>query len=214
MSSRTIFASIATVVFFNSCNPDACAQIVAVDSTYNPGGTYYSIPTDSTYGWRFTVGTAPISVTQLGFFDTGLDGLSESHQIGIWDTSGNLMIQGTVQSGTASTLAGAYRFELVSATTLSANTTYLIGAHSPNPVDTAIMFDAPQTYASEITYLGANYAPVSGFAPPTTAYGAAHGVFGPNFQFTAVPEPEHYAMMMGVGLIAFACIRKRLAVRS
>lgn len=164
------------------------------------------------------MGATPISVTQLGYFDSGPPGLVDSHQIGIWEMGGNLnpIVQGTVQSGTASILIGAYRFELVSPTRLNANTTYLIGAHSPNPNDTAIMFDVAQTYASEITYLGANYAPVSGFAPPTTSYGASHGVFGPNMRFEpmAVPEPEEYAVMVGAGLVVFVCVRKSLAKRT
>ncbi len=185
-------------------------QIIAVESTYNPGGLYYSIPMDSTYGWKFTVGDTPLSVSRLGFFDAGLDGLTDAHQIGIWDTGGNLITQATVPSGTGGSLVGAYRFELASPATLSANTTYHIGAHSPAPNDTAIMFEAPQTYASEITYLGASYAPVSGFAPPSTSYGASHGVFGPNLEFTPVPEPEHYALLFGFGLLGLACVRKKL----
>src|SRR5687768_7713630 len=105
------------------------------------------------------------------------------------------MVQGTVKSGTASPLVGAYRFELVAPTTLNANTTYLIGGHSPQPNDPAIMGGPPQTYAREITYLGSNYSPASGFTPVTANYSGAHGAFGPNFQFTPVPEPHHYAVM-------------------
>jgi hypothetical protein len=190
------------------------AQILAVESTFNPGGTYYSIPADSTYGWRFTVGAAPISVTHLGYFDVGLDGFSGPHQVGIWDTSGGLLVQAALPAGTDADLSGAYRFELVSTTPLSANTTYLIGAYTAEVnADTAIAFAAPQAYASEIMYLGASYNN-SGFAAPSTGYSAAHGVFGPNFQFTSVPEPEEYAVLMGLGLVGFVCLRKCRARRS
>src|SRR5687768_16245712 len=105
--------------------PNVRAQIMAVESTYDPGGTYYSIPIDSTYGWKFRIGATPITVTRVGFFDAGLDGLLDSHQIGVWDTGGNLVLEGTVPSGSAAALVGAYRFELVSSpVTLNANTTY------------------------------------------------------------------------------------------
>ena len=184
------------------------AQILAVESTYNPAGTYYSYPADSTYGWRFTVGDTPISVLRLGHFDVGLDGLQDSHQIGIWDTSGTLMVQTTVPAGTGGDLIGAYRFSLVPHTTLSANTTYLIGAYYPQQRDAAIAFDSPQTYASEINYLGASYFAASGFGPPGSSYSGTHGVFGPNLQLTAVPEPEYYALMIGAGLIGFFLVRK------
>src|SRR5688500_9726345 len=61
------------------CSVSVRAQIMAVESTYNPGETYYSIPINSTYGWQFRVRDTPISVTHLGYFDRGLDGLADSH---------------------------------------------------------------------------------------------------------------------------------------
>jgi hypothetical protein len=211
MQAQGIIVSVALFVFGSL---HAKAQIMAIESTYNPAGTYYAIPADSTYGWKFTVGSSPISVTQLGFFDVGLNGLFDSHQIGIWDTSGTLLVQATVPAGTAGDLIGAYRFTLVSDTTLSANTSYLIGAHSLLPNDTAIAFDAPQTYASEINYQSASYFGGSGFGAPATSYGAAHGVFGPNFQFVnAIPESEHYSLMAGAGLIVLFAVRKALRKR-
>jgi hypothetical protein len=216
MRTRLI-ASIASICFLALGNQNARAQILAVESTYSPGSDYGYGP-DVTYGWKFTVGNTPIEVSHLGFFDVQLNGLVDSHQIGIWDTAGNLVVQDTVPSGTAGSLVGAYRFEPVSPTLLSANTTYHIGAHFPSLNDTALAFASAQTYASEITYLNASYSQPAGFGNPFTDFsGANHGVFGPNFQFTQftpVPEPEHYALMMGAGLVAFACIRKRRMQRA
>ena len=186
------------------------AQIVAVESTYNPGGIYYSMPPDSTYGWRFAVGDTPLAVTHLGYFDAGLDGLTDSHMVGIWDSAGTLMTQATVPSGTEGTLISAYRFTLAAPATLQANTTYFIGGLSPTTSDAIIAFEAPQTYASEITYQTATYSQVTGFASPDTAFSGSHGVFGPNVQFTPVPEPHHYAMFTGLGLAGFFFIRRRL----
>src|SRR5215218_5905220 len=43
---------------------------------------------NKTWGWSFYV-TTPITVTHLAWHDTNGDGLSHSHQIGLWkDTSG------------------------------------------------------------------------------------------------------------------------------
>lgn len=209
----------AAAVFLSLCTVDLRAQIVtivaaptmAVESTYNPGGTYYSMPIDSTYGWRFAVGDTPISVTHLGYFDVGLDGLNDSHMVGIWDSTGTLMTQATVPSGTDGTLVGSYRFTLAAPATLDANTTYFIGGHSPSASDTVIAFESPQIYADEISYQTATYSQVTGFSSPDTAFSGSHGVFGPNFQFTPVPEPHHYAMFTGLGLAGFFFIRRRMA---
>lgn len=210
-----VVETIISITFLASvCSPSARAQIMAVESTYSPGQTYYSIPINSTYGWQFRVQETPITVTHLGYFDRGVDGLIDSHAIGIWDTSGNPIAQGTVSAGTEGILSGAYRFTLITPALLQPNTTYFIGAHSPQPNDEGIFFALPQTYAEQISYLGATYSQLSGFAPADTLYNANHGVFGPNFQFTAVPEPHEVALATAIGLAAFACIRKASARRS
>src|SRR5581483_3385210 len=49
-------------------------------------------------GWQFQV-NAPVTVDGLGLFDVNPAGLSESHQVGLWDNSGNLLAQTTVTSG-------------------------------------------------------------------------------------------------------------------
>ena len=211
MCTHAKLASLAAVGLLNLCNPSSHAQILAVESTYEPGQSYYlGFPPNDTYGWRFDVGSTPLSVTHLGFFDTEYNGLNGSYQVGIWDMSGNLMVQGTVQSGTASSLVGAYRFELVTPTTLDANTRYVIGAFSAEGNDFAIMGGPAQTYASEITYVGSNYSLADELAAPLNSYSGAHGAFGPNFQFTPVPEPHHYAVIAGVCLAVFAGVRRRI----
>ena len=210
MQTRNYTSAIGAALFLSLGAAALHAQIVAVESTFNPGGSYYSLPPDQTFGWRFSVGDTPISVTHLGFFDAGLDGLADSHQVGIWDSAGTLMTQATVPSGTEGTLVSAYRFTLAAPATLEANTTYYIGGLTPSASDVNIVFGSPQTYASEITYQTATYSQLTGFSSPDTAYGGSHGVFGPNLQFTPVPEPHHYAMFTGVGLAGFFFIRRKL----
>jgi hypothetical protein len=189
-------------------NPSADAQIMAVESISNPGGTYYTVPVDSTYGWLFSVGSTPVTVTELGYFDLGLNGLVDPHQVGIFDSGGNPVVQGTVPAGTAGILDGAYRFILVTPTTLAPNTTYVIGGHNPNQNDLVIAFEPPQIYADQITYLGAAYSPASGFSAPTTSYTANHGIFGPNFQLTAIPEPGEWTTASGVALLTVFGVRR------
>ena len=53
-----------------------------------------------TGGWEFTV-NSPITVTQLGFFDSGQDGLVDAHPVGLWDLSQTLLVSGTFDSVTS-----------------------------------------------------------------------------------------------------------------
>jgi hypothetical protein len=72
------------------------------------------------------------------------------------------------------------------------------------------------TYATDLTYTGASYALPgtvgSGFAAPDHNFSASHGVFGPNFEFTAVPEPAEYASIGGLALFGFAIYRRAKTV--
>jgi len=51
-----------------------------------------------------------ISVTSLGWWDYDADGLAASHQVGIWNTAGTLLLSATVASGTADPLIDRFRF--------------------------------------------------------------------------------------------------------
>ena len=43
-------------------------------------------------GWEFRVGSSAISVNRLGFYDQGLNGLADSHAVGIFTTTGSLLV--------------------------------------------------------------------------------------------------------------------------
>ena len=205
------FGCVASIGLVSFCAFPSYAQIVAVDPTYNPVAGYTGpFSADRTYGWKFTVGNSPIEVSGLGFFDFGADGLADSHQVGIWSTDGASIVQATVPSGTAGSLVGNYRFTLATPQTLNANTEYYIGAFFPSANDPAIFGAPAPTFASEISFGTSSYSDDPGFAPPGHSYSANYGVFGANFQFSAVPEPHEYALMTGIGLAGFFFIRKRL----
>ena len=206
MRTQTVLIALSSTILFWTHHPAAHAQVVALDPEYN-AGSQTAQPANSTYGWNFTVGPSSLSVTHLGYFDLGQDGLQESHQVGIWNSEGAILTQGTVVS--SDSLTGNFRFSLVTPATLEAGETYYIGAHSPSGLD-AILHSGPAagptTFASEISYIGAVSS--TGFSFPGTPAGLNVGVIGPNFQFTPVPEPHEYALVMGLGLAGFYSFRK------
>ena len=73
-------------------------------------------------GWSFTV-NSPIVVTSLGYFDGGSLGLNESHNVGIYTSTGTLLTSATVAAGTAEPLvastgtqpANGFRYQAISA---------------------------------------------------------------------------------------------------
>ena len=171
-----------------------------------------------TAGYEFTVGTDPITVTKLGFFDYGANGLSESHDVGIWEV-GNSTALVTATVTTTSLLegptiagAGQFRFvELSSTVELSANTSYRIGAYFSSDHSDAWAHandaNASQTVASAITYLAPRYKYDSGLSYPDQVNNRVVGYLGPNFQF--VPEPGTFGLLLSVGAVALGMFVRR-----
>src|SRR4051812_40535085 len=82
-----------------------------------------------TAGYGFTVGSSPLQVITLGVWDLGADGLTNTHQVGLWTNSGTLLAMVEVPSGTGGTLQGEFRYaNLSSPVTLTAHETYVLGA--------------------------------------------------------------------------------------
>ena len=143
-----------------------------------------------TFGWRFTVNT-PIQVTKLGILDVDRNGLSDSHQIGIWDEATKaLLASATVPIGTTALLDGDFRFVDVTPKRLAPGS-YVIGAYYVDSVrDWNVRDAASMTVQPQITHTGSCYSsPVpSGFAFPNVQENLPRGHFGPNFQFIPASE--------------------------
>lgn len=93
-------------------------------------------PFNQTIGYRFTVLDQAVRVISLGFYDQDGDGLTTTHQVGIWTEGGQLLDSINVPAETAATLitpdgtpGGGYRYvNLASPLLLDANTNYVVGA--------------------------------------------------------------------------------------
>lgn len=156
--------------------------------------------TDSTYAYytlayKFTVGDTPITVTKLGVFDYGADGLTDSHEVAIWE-EGNTNAVARVTVVTNSPADGpvidgshCFRYEAVSEVTLYANTSYRIGAyyHKLTGCYDLHARDGSETVSDRITYDGpclkGDINLDRGLAYPDGSSSRSSGYFGPNFQF-------------------------------
>jgi hypothetical protein len=179
-----------------------------VVSSINSGTS--RILTNLTFGYSFTVGSQGLSVSALGIYDPSPgNGLAFSHDVGLWDSSGspNPIAMVTIPSGTVASLsASGFWYEgLSSSVPLLAGGTYTLGAKY-NVDDTDLAFVLAGITSDPAISLGdALFAPAdSALTKPTilmTSFNA--GYFGPNAQFSVVPEPTACGLLC-LGLLALA----------
>jgi hypothetical protein len=157
------------------------------------GAANFGAP-EGTFGWSFTLSNT-ITVTELGYFDFGGNGLSDAHDVGIWTSSGTLLVSATVPAGTAGTLNGDFRYVLVAATLLAPGD-YVIGGFTPaDSGDPVAVQAATITTASGISYDASRSIGGSSLTFPIgDTSGQPNSYFGPNFIF--VPEPTTTALLL------------------
>jgi hypothetical protein len=168
------------------------------------------------FGWIFDVLT-PIDVASLGVGDENSDGLTSSHDVGIFRQSDqSLLASATVPLGTTGTLDNGFRYTtLGSAVTLAPDRYVIVMTMQPNQ-DRQSLLNTSVTTAPEIGYVTSAVGVGAGLLFPTPAGNGAfaEGIFGPNFQFqaVAVPEPGSLAML-GLGVVGFGAYRRRKAMK-
>jgi len=190
------------------------AQMLLVSS---PGtGFTTGYPGPYNLGYEFKVGSSPVTVSGLGFYDFGNPGLSDAHQVGLWTDSGDLLASVTIPEGTHALVQG-FAFEPIGLPVqLSPNTNYVVSAYWPSSADTVYAdffggavpeFFGASLVGSRNTIMGTS----STFEFPSNS-GGDNGFawIGANIQFSSVPEPSTLVTALsGVfGLIVFAKRRK------
>jgi hypothetical protein len=154
-----------------------------------------------TLGWEFQ-DNSTVDVTSLGVFDDSLDGLAESHEVGIWNSSGVLLASATVAAGTTDPLIANFRYTSIAPITLTPGD-YFIGAVWLDGADNNVFSGVGGAVTTDpaITYLNASYAAGGTLSDPTNL-STSPGYFGPNLTLTSVPEPATWAMLvLGIGVI-------------
>lgn len=172
-----------------------------------------------TVGYKFTIGSSDITLSQLGVFDKDGDGLLSAHDVGIWDSTGTtLLTSTTIASGTGATLSGGnFRYNNIANLTLTANTSYLIGATTGSDewaydnytglsIDPALTIDENR-YSAGATLI----------APGTN--NPAFPLFsGGNFMFSlgsgsSVPEPGTIALLFASGFSSLGVVARNRRIR-
>ncbi len=181
------------------------------------GGNAATPNVDTTIGWKFTV-TSPITITALGVFDSGADGLGQNHGIALWTGDGtSVLASTTITNANSTAVASTSSLGNWRSTTSMVNGAgaaisfvqlnpgdYVVGAFfAANSPDKAVINATASTIAG-VTW--DEYRAALGQAFPNTFGGpAGNGFFGPNL-FTAtrpVPEPTSL-ILLGSGLAGLA----------
>ena len=167
------------------CWPKTRADTIALSFT---GGAPWGNNNGPIVGWAFTL-SSQVSVTQLGLFDFDGNGFDTSHIVAIWTSTGTLLVQVTIPSGTSGTLINGFRYVSIAPLLLPPGD-YTIGGYYPfsaTATETYATFANSITTASGVTYVGSRseFFPYAVFGFPSgDIFSSDNAYFGPNFQFT------------------------------
>jgi hypothetical protein len=142
--------------------------LTATQAQQNPGLISFNITftnsstgANMTLGWEFEA-NSNITVTSLGFFDVGSDGLLTSHEVGLWTSAGTLLGSVTVTPG--STPDGGFYYEdLASPINLTSGNSYRIAA---NVNGDAFVYGGDNIVTSPSIIFGPTYRGFPGFIFP------------------------------------------------
>jgi hypothetical protein len=208
-------ACLAALCIASQDNCSATPANTVISSLGNPGSAIVNDNVSCTFGYSFTLGGADASLTQLGVWDQGNDGLAEGHSVGLWTSTGTLLASAIVPSGTSASLYNGFRYIGVAPVSLSAGTTYVLGLYDDAVNTDQITFRQTVTLGNDIASIGA---PLlldgADLAFPTTPIGGnAEGFFGPDamLSVSAVPEPSTWVLAGMGGLGCLLRFRRRKA---
>lgn len=163
----------------------ACSQAAAAVPLVSISSNNTALSgSDATVGWTFSI-SRTLWVDSIGFFDQGQDGLNESHQVGLWNSSGTLLASAVINN--SNVLVDGFRYSaLGSLLTLGPGTYTLaafVRANSPDRVAVSAVYTA----LPGVTYLDDRIIFSPTFQQPTGPNSFAHpSYFSANLN--VVPE--------------------------
>src|SRR5262245_17047068 len=199
-----ILLHIAALTLVVTANAQGTLEAVL---SYSPSGGA-NLP--GTVGWTFQT-TTNITVTDLGVF-TNVIASQTNIQVGLWDSSSNLLGSATVTLG--SPLTNSARYESINGVLCVPGTVYHLGAFSLSAPSIQFNYVAPGSgtvsMSSYIQLGGSAQSVGTGFGSPIEINGADGSIFlAPTFLYRPiVPEPSGLALL-SLGGLAFAAVRRR-----
>jgi hypothetical protein len=200
-----------------------------IDSlTGSPGYSFSSAPVTTdpkqlSFGFQFTTNEL-VTVSALGYYDDGGDGLMVDHEVGIFDSLGALLFSTTVEAGTGASLIGNFRYASIPLLSLAANQVFTIAA-TTGPAEKwayGVIDDSITGFvtdpAIEIAQNAARFLYTSGecLEYPTKQF--KYSIYaGPNFLIhrdadVVTPEPAA-GLLLGSALGALVLLRRRKLAR-
>jgi hypothetical protein len=212
MKTSAVISAVSVTFCALLLTPEALAvPILSFDPQQND--SYEGSAPGATRGWEFdVVSPGGITITDLGIFDFGADGLADSHTVGIWNSSGNLLVSATVPAGTVAPLDanGLFRSVAIPDLWLPQAAGYRIGAwYNVGGIDAFeggvanLNVDPAISFVRNLT---ATNVPVLTFPAQSFSY-RNPGYFGPGFEI--VPEPST-RVLTGAAVALSIWPRKRL----
>ncbi len=158
-------------------------------------------------GWSFTV-EQPVTVTALGFYDDLQNGLTQPHDVAIYDAQQQIVVSGQVVPGDP--LVSWWRWTQVQPVVLDPGVQYEIVAVTG---DENYAWEPTGFVADpQVNYLADAYRTPAGgvLAYPNGSDGIV-GYFGPNFLLTnAIPAPGAL-LLLAPGLMTLVGLRRKLS---
>jgi len=177
----------------------------------SPGLLYAGTP--FTLGFEFSVVNSA-TITALGVYDDGQDGISNPATVGLWDISGTLLRSATVPAGTTAPLIADFRYTSIVPFTAVAGTDYIIGSYLGPDNATSINNDQGGSgfYDANVIAIEDRFSETGNFSFPNLTDDFPAGAWlGGNFLFAqAVPEPASLALV-GAGLFGLVWVRRKRA---
>ena len=211
--TKSLYVRVATaLLFLGASGFNASAAIVPImDIT---GGLAESANggSNATQGFGFDL-TSTTLITGLGIFDVGSDGLTNSHQVGLWTSGGTLLASTTVDNGaqvvSSTSSFGRWLEKDITPLALTPGS-YILGAFyldsDTNPTEDQIVFSAVASSIPGVSYSHWAFTGDPSFAFPALDLGgdaSSASIFGPMAfvgAASSVPEPGTLGLCLGVAV--------------